>query len=53
MACIIPVDVFDKLFVLFCRSPSYRDALRELDPVMFDRFNAVTITPIQRKGRKR
>lgn len=31
-------DIFNRLFVHFCRHPSFRDALKRSDPVMWHRL---------------
>lgn len=31
-------DIFDRLFVHFCRHPSFRDALKRSDQVMWHRL---------------
>ena len=31
-------EIFDRLFVHFCRNPSFRDALKQSDPVMWRRL---------------
>lgn len=43
MACCIPSDVFNTLFTIFCRNPSFRDALHESDPVMYERLARITL----------
>ncbi len=52
VACCIPADVFNQLFTIFCRNPSFRDALLRSDPVIYDRFLNVIIPSVnKRKGK--
>lgn len=31
-------EIFDRLFIHFCRHPSFRDALKRSDPIMWRRL---------------
>lgn len=43
MVCDIPADAFNRLYAHFCRYPSFRDALYESDPVMYERMARITL----------
>lgn len=36
-------EIFDKLFIHFCRHPSFRAALSRSDPIMWRRLNDATL----------
>lgn len=43
VVCDMPADVFNTLFTIFCRNPSFMDALHESDPVMYERLARITL----------
>ena len=45
------LDVFDRLFVHFCRHPSFRDALKRSDPVMWRRLRDTAMWMVREADR--
>ena len=43
VVCDMPADAFNRLYTHFCRYPSFRDALYESDPVMYERMARITL----------
>lgn len=43
MVCDMPAEAFNRLYTHFCRYPSFRDALYESDPVMYERMARITL----------
>ena len=44
------LDVFDRLFVHFCRHPSFRDALKQSDLIMWRRLRDATMHRLPKEG---
>lgn len=42
--------IFDRLFVHFCRHPSFRDALKQSDPFMWRRLRDATMHRLPKEG---
>lgn len=43
VVCDMPAEAFNRLYTHFCRYPSFRDALYESDPVMYERLARITL----------
>ena len=43
VVCDMPAEAFNRLYTHFCRYPSFRDALYESDPVMYERMARITL----------
>ena len=43
-------EIFNRLFIHFCRHPSFRDALRRSDPVMWRRLRDACMHRLPNEG---
>lgn len=45
-------DVFDRLFIHYVRHPSFRDALKQSDPIMWRRLKDATMHRFEERTRQ-